>query len=491
MPDRPKMQGHLVRSLTLTAAIILVISNVIGSGVFKKVAPMSATLGSPIWVLACWAMAGLVTLFGALSNAEIAGMMAASGGEYVYFKRIYGRFMAFLYGWSVFAVIKTAAVSSIAYVFSQSLNAIFPLPHLPAAIEQYSVLGIFKPLENIGVKGITIGLIIFLTFWNTRGLKGGARLSTLVTWCVIAGLAGIVVSGLAFGGGHMHNMTLHTDAYQPHGFTFVKAVFASMLAAFWAYEGWNTIGFLGGEIHNPNRNIPLSLAGGMAVIIIAYLLVNFTYLYVLPIDQMTAVYQSQNEIAGVSVVRHFAGNTGATLLSVLILVTTFGCTNSTIIPPPRIYQVMSGDGLFFKGMSDIHPRFNSPNKALWLQAFWACMLVLSGSFDQLTDMLVFVVFFFYGATSLGVFILRSREPEAERPYKVWGYPVVPAFFILFCVALVIITCFTNPREAGLGAVFVGTGVPLYFWWNGRRQRQEAATAAITAAGGSGTKSPDH
>jgi basic amino acid/polyamine antiporter, APA family len=470
MPETEKKQGQLIRTLTLGGAIILVVSSVIGSGVFKKVAPMSAELGSPIWVLLCWILAGIITLFGALSNAEIAGMFASSGGEYVYFKRIYGRFMAFIYGWSVFAVIKTAAVASIAYVFAQSFNAIIPLPHLPASMEQIELLSLFKPLENFGVKLLTITLILLLTLLNTRGLKGGARFSSYFTWMVMTGLLLTVIAGLVFGGGSLKNISANSSSYIPHAwnsFTFIKAVFASLLAAFWAYEGWNSIGFLGGEIHHPNKNIPLALASGMAIIIITYLLVNFTYLFVLPIDQITDVYRAQNEIAGVVVIRHFAGNTGAIILSSLILLTTLGCTNSTIIMPPRIYQAMASDRLFFKGLANIHPRFNTPHKALWLQAVWASLLVLSGSFDQLTDMLIFVVFFFYGATTLGVFIMRIREPLLVRPYKVWGYPAVPAFFILFCITLVIITCFTNPREAGLGFVFVLAGVPFYFYWRRR------------------------
>ncbi len=468
MSDTPKKQGHLVRSLTLGSAVILVVSSVIGSGVFKKVAPMSDALGSPLLVLLCWALAGIITLFGALSNAEIAGMFAGSGGEYVYFKRIYGRFMAFIYGWSVFTVIKTAAVSSIAYVFAQSFHAVAPLPHLPPALESLELLGLFRPLENFGVKLFTIALIVVLTFVNTRGLKGGARLSGYFTWLVVAGLLLTVLSGMIFGKGSFDNIQTNTtlsEAANSTGFEFIKAIFASMLAAFWAYEGWNTIGFLGGEIHQPNKNIPRALMGGMTVIIITYLLVNFTYLYVLPIDNLVEVYRSQNEIAGVTVIRHFAGNAGAFILSVLILITTFGCTNSTIIMPPRIYQAMAKDGLFFKGIVDIHPRFNTPNKALWLQALWAALLVLSGSFDQLTDMLIFVVFFFYGATTLGVFVMRIREPLLERPYKAWGYPLVPALFILFCISLVIITCFTNPREAGIGFLLVLSGIPLYFYWN--------------------------
>ncbi|MBN1789722.1 MAG: amino acid permease [Bacteroidales bacterium] len=475
MSSDHKQQGSLIRTLYLGSAVVLVVSSVIGSGVFKKVAPMAAELGSPLLVLLCWLLAGLITLFGALSNAEIAGMFAGSGGEYIYFKRIYGRFMAFLYGWSVFAVIKTAAVSSIAYVFAQSFNSMVPLPHLSVSLENIELLGAFKPLENIGVKLFTILLIVSLTFLNTRGLKGGARFSSLITALVIAGLLLTVLSGLIFGGGTLQNITTPSETYVPRkwtDFSFIKALFASMLAAFWAYEGWNTIGFLGGEIHHPNKNIPRALFGGMAVIITTYLLVNFTYLYVLPMDDMMDVYHSRNEIAGVTVIRHFAGHTGALILSLLILVTTLGCTNSTIIMPPRIYQVMAKDRLFFKGVIDIHPRYNTPNKALWLQGFWASVLVLSGSFDQLTDMLIFVVFFFYGATTLGVFIMRYREPALERPYRVWGYPFIPALFVLFCVLLVIITCFTNPREAGIGLLLVLAGIPFYWYWRRRKNDGE-------------------
>ena len=238
-----------------------------------------------------------------------------------------------------------------------------------------------------------------------------------------------------------------------------------MLAAFWAYEGWNTVGFLGGEIQNPNRNLPLALFFGLLIIMGAYALVNFTYLYVLPMDDIIAIRKAQNQIAAVEVIRHFAGGLGATILSCLILVTTFGCTNSTILMPPRIYQVMAEDGLFFKGAERIHPETNTPNVAMWIQCVWACLLVLSGSFDQLTDMLIFAAFFFYGATAAGVFILRIREPNAERPYKVWGYPVVPAIFVLFCITLIIVTCFSNPREAGMGVVLMLTGVPFYLYWN--------------------------
>jgi basic amino acid/polyamine antiporter, APA family len=459
-------QGQLVRSITLSSAIILVISLVIGSGVYKKVAPMSDGLLSPKLVLLAWILGGIISLFGALSNAEVAGMMAGSGGEFVYFKRIYGRFMAFMWGWSTFAVIKTAAVASIAYVFAQSLNSIVHLPHLNPDIENFKI-GIFLPFENFGVKAVTILLILALTYINTRGLKGGAALSEWITRFVVVGLAGIVVSGLIFGHGSMDNITNNAANYVDYEWTdfrLIKAIFAALLAAFWAYEGWNTVGFLGGEIQNPNKNLPLALFFGLMAIISTYLLVNFTYLYVMPVDKLIEVFKAKNEIAAVAVVRQFAGEIGATVISLIILITTFGCTNSTILAPPRVYQAMAEEGLFFKNAAKIHPVFNTPNTALWMQGIWACLLVLSGSFDQLTDMLIFAAFTFYGATALGVFILRKREPDAERPYRVWGYPFVPAIFILFCIALVAITFINQPREALFGSFLMLTGLPFYWYF---------------------------
>lgn len=464
--DKPSNQ--LVRSITLPATIILIISSIIGTGVYKKVAPMSADLFDPWLVLLAWILGGLISLAGGLSNAEIAGMMAGSGGEYVYFKRIYGRFMAFLWGWSTFTVIKTAAVASIAYVFAQSFNSLIPLPQLPEHLAKVR-LGVFTPLDNLGVKILTSVMIIVLTFLNTRGLKGAATFSTWITRLVITALIGIVISGLIWGGGSIDNLNTPATSYSPPSnwtdFTFIKALFSALLAAFWAYEGWNTIGFLGGEIQNPNRNLPLALMFGLLAVMGIYLAVNFTYLYVLPVDQIIQVHQGQNDIAAVAVIRHFAGSVGVVIISVLILITTLGCTNSTILMPPRVYQAMAQDGLFFRSAAQIDPTYHTPNAALWIQCIWAVVLVFSGSFDQLTDMLIFAAFFFYGATALGVFIMRRREPDAPRPYRVWGYPFIPALFVIFCIILIVITLINHPREAGIGLALMFSGVPFYWYWN--------------------------
>jgi APA family basic amino acid/polyamine antiporter len=245
-------------------------------------------------------------------------------------------------------------------------------------------------------------------------------------------------------------------------------MFAALLAAFWAYEGWNPIGFIGGEIKNPNRNLPFALIFGVFFVMLVYVSINFTYLFVLPIDEIIQVHQFQNTIAAVAVVRHFLGTTGVLFISILILLTTFGATNSTLLFPPRLYYAMAREGLFFKGASYIHPTYNTPSTAIVFQAVWASMLVLSGSFDQLTDMLVFASFIFYGATTLGVFVLRVRMPDVPRPYKAWGYPVVPALFILFCVALVVITLIAKPREAFFGLSLMLAGVPFYWYWTRKK-----------------------
>lgn len=460
-------QGQLVRSLGLMSVFFLVISSVIGSGVYKKVAPMAEVLQSPGLVLLAWALAGVLTLFGTLSNAEVASMLADSGGEFVYYKKIYNRFFAFLYGWSNFTAIRSASIASIAYVFSQSFNSLVPLPTLSSEWSSVTMLGFLTPFDNFGVKILTIALVVGLSYINYIGLKLGENFSKLILYIVISSLFIIIVLGFTMGDGSWSNIQTNASNYVPHSWTdsvFIKSLFAALLSAFWAYEGWSTIGYLGGEIKNPQRNLPLALIFGVLFVMAVYLAVNFTYLYVMPIDQLVDNQHSQNSIAAVVVVKHILGNAGGLVISLLILVTTLGCTNTTILAAPRLYFAMAKEGLFFKSAGNLHPKYNTPSTAFVFQAVVVSLLIISGSFDQLTDMLIFASFIFYGATTLGVFILRKKMPNAPRPYKTWGYPIVPAIFILFCVALLIITFASKPREAMMGLVLMLLGVPFYFYW---------------------------
>lgn len=454
--------SRLNRTLGIRLAVFVVIGNIIGSGVYKKVVPMAAELHSSGWVLICWVLGGIISLFGALSNAEIASMLADTGGEYAYYKKIYGRFFSYLYGWSNFTAIKTAAIAGIAYVFAQSLNSMAHLPPVLPSWADINISGVFYPFEAFQVKLTAILLILVLTWINTRGVKTGAGLSTGLMLLVLAGILVIVI----FGSGSPQAtlsapFQLKTVDAAPVTFS---AIFTAMLAAFWAYEGWNSVGFLGGEIKDPHRNVPLSITIGLLIVITVYILVNTTYLALLPLPQLMKMHAAGNSIAAVEAVKVFWGQGGLLFISTLILVTTLGCTHTTILSNARTYYAMAGEGVFFRKVNKLNSA-QVPANALWYQGIWACLLVLSGTFDQLTDMLIFAAFIYYGSTTLGVFILRKKMPDAPRPYKVWGYPVVPALFILFCLTLICNTVITRPREAAIGLTLILLGIPFYWWFN--------------------------
>lgn len=458
-------KAHLNRTLGLTAVIVIVIGNIIGSGVYKKVAPMAAELHSSGWVLLCWVLGGVITLFGALSNAEVAGLLADTGGDYAYYKKIYNRFFAFLYGWSLFTIIQTASISSLAYVFAQSLGSLVSLPPMLSEWADFSLGGVFFPFADFTSKLTAIGLILLLTVLNTRGIKTGTGVSTGILVLVFAGIFTIIAFGLVSAESSVQRITLETPPGQP---ITISAIFTAMLAAFWAYQGWASVGFVGGEIKDAKRTIPRGVSIGVFTVIAIYLLVNATYLSLLSIPELEGIYRSGNQIAAIEAVRSFWGSNGAVFISALILVTTLGCTHATILASSRPYFAMAREGLFFKSVGKLNA-VGSPVNSLRYQCIWACVLVLSGSFDQLTDMLIFAVFIFYGATTLGVFILRKKMPDTPRPYRVWGYPVVPAIMVLFCAGLFVNTIFSRPREAAIGLVLMGTAVPMYWWFTRKKE----------------------
>jgi len=462
-------QRNLVKALGLGYVIIFVIANIIGSGVYKKIAPMASELHSSSWIILAWIVGGIITLFGALSNAEVAGLLADTGGEFVYLKKIYNRFFSFIYGWSLFTIIQTATISSLAYVFAQSLNSITPIPELFPALQNLSIAGVFFPFQNSGIKLVAILLILILTALNISGLKSGAWLSKAILFMVCTGLLVIVIFGMC-------NTTIKpAELINFKDFTrntvTLSSFFTAMLAAFWAYQGWVSVGFIGGEIKNAKLNIPKGIVIGVFAIIAIYLLVNVTYLSVLTIPQLENVHAAGNQIAAIEAVRSFWGTGGVVFISLLILLTTLGCTNASILTGARPYYAMAREKLFFPAIGKLN-KANVPGNSLLWQGLWASILVLSGTFDQLTDMVIFAVFIFYGATTLGVFILRKKMPDAHRPYKVWGYPVIPAIFILFCIGLFFNTITTRPREAIMGVILILSGIPVYFFINKRYRKRE-------------------
>jgi len=439
--------------------VMFVVANIIGSGVYKKIAPMAFELHSSLWIILAWIAGGIITLFGALSNAEVAGMLADTGGDFVYLKKIYNRFFAFIYGWSLFTVIQTATISSLAYVFAQSLNSMVPIPHVFASLQHFSIGGVFFPFQDFGIKLTAILLILLLTYLNISGLKSGAWVSKAIVILVFSGLLIIVLFGLTSGNARPVNFMRAGDLTDRS--VTVSSFYTAMLAAFWAYQGWVSVGYIGGEVKNPNSTIPKGIITGVFLVIFIYLLVNITYLSLLSVPELVNIHNSGNQIAAVEAVRSFWGSGGVIFISLLILVTTLGCTNASILTGARPYYAMAKDKLFFSGIGKLN-KANVPSNSLLWQGIWASVLVLSGTFDQLTDMIIFAVFIFYGATSLGVFILRKRLPDLHRPYKVWGYPVVPAIFILFCIGLFFNTIVARPREAAIGMVLILSGIPVYF-----------------------------
>ncbi len=458
------------RTLGFWVALSIVIGGVIGSGIFKNPASMAAELQSGFWLIMVWVIAGVVSMFGALTNAEIAGMIPATGGQFMFYKKVFGNFTGFMYGWAAFFVIQSGSAASITYVFSEYTSTLINLPRFDAVTEKSILLhipyvGDFFPLENFGVKALTIAVIWLLTLINVRGASMGGRVQVLFTGLKLFAMVFIV--GMVFGwGGSAHAVSSAiTDPIPIEGIT-LAAFMAAIGGAFWGYDGWNNLTFVAGEVKNPQRNIARALFWGLIVVIAVYVIINLAYLYVLDINSM-----SKSVLVATDAVATVTGK-AVIIVALAIMISTFGASNGTIMSSARIYFAMAREGLFFKSVGKLHPKFETPAISLIWAAVWSSVLVLSGTFDMLTGMLIFVAWIFYALSAVSVIILRVREPKAERPYKVWGYPIIPLIFIAFSLVFLVVTLNNdiNDYQAGktqvvnsvFGLVIVATGIPFYF-----------------------------
>jgi len=464
----------LDRTFGLWSAVSIVIGGIIGSGIFMKPALMASQVGSPLLLIGIWVFAGVLTLLGALSNAEVAAMMPETGGQYVFFQKMYGDFIAFLYGWAAFAVFNTAGVASIAYIFATYAEYFVKLPRLSADAEKIVYLfipgiGRIYPFENLGVKSLTILVIGGLTLVNYRSTRSGGKLQVVFTALKIAAIAFLIVGLLFSPNGSAHNIVTPSTTHHLTGWPLIIAIVAATSGAFWGYDGWNNVTFIAGEIKNPRRNIHLALLLGLTATIAVYGLLNLAFVYMLPIDRIA----SSNLVASDAATVAF-GYIGGGLIAAMVIVSTFGTTNGNILATARVSFAMALEKRFFSWTGVVHPRFHTPGNALVLHALWTSLLVLSGSFDMLTDMLVFVSWLFYGLSAFGVFILRRKMPDAERPYRVWGYPFVPALFVIATVIFLVLTLFhdINDYWAGrtplinslFGLLLTALGIPLYWYF---------------------------
>lgn len=465
MPD-------LSRTFGLWSSVSVVIGGVIGSAIFMKPALMASQLGSPGLLLAVWVVAGIISLFGALSNAEVAAMMPETGGQYIFFQRMYGDFIAFLYGWAAFAVFNTAGVASIAYVLGTYVQYFIDLPRLSPqqehAVDLYiPFLGHIFPFENIGVKGVTIAVVLLLTAINYRSTRFGGNMLVVFTFLKIAALVLIVLGTLLSGKGQVANFLTSSATVHPQGWALAGALVAATSGAFWGYDGWNNITFVAGEIRNPQVNIPKSLLIGLLTCILIYSAITLSYLYVLPIDAVAG-----SPLVAADAAQVVLGGIGGAIIALLVIISTFGTTNGNILATARVSFAMAREKQFFEAIGRVHPAFGTPGNALILHGIWTSMLVLSGSFDTLTDMLIFVSWLFYGLSAAGVFILRKKMPDAARPYRVWGYPFIPALFIAFTAVYLVSTLAhdVNAYHTGrapiinslFGIALTLLGLPLYW-----------------------------
>jgi basic amino acid/polyamine antiporter, APA family len=442
---------------------------------------MAEQLGSPELLMLVWILAGVITLFGALTNAEIASLIPETGGQYVYFERMYGPFFAFLYGWAIFAIIQCGSIAAVAYVFAEYSNQFVALPELPPALAGWHFhawgIGDVTPLNEIGTKGLAAALIILLTAVNYVGVRFGGLVQNIFTVAKVAAMLLLVLGAFLLPtGGSVANFTTSSPTVHLSGLALFAGLAAALQGAFWAYDGWNKITFIAGEVKQPQRNIPLGLLWGMLIVTAIYLLMNLAYAYVLPIDEMARSKLVAADVAE----KIFSG--GGRWIAAMVMLSTFGTTNAIIMATARVYFSMARMNVFPRFIGNAHPRFHTPAASLVVQGVWGVALLFSGTFDTLTDTLIFVTWIFYAAGAYGVFVMRRKMPAAPRAYKVPGYPIVPIIFILFALTFLGFTVYNdfvtyrNAVASGkpalinsvFGVALVLVGTPIYLFYRGRR-----------------------
>lgn len=476
------------RPLRLLDATLIVASGMIGSGIFVVASDIGRTVGAPGWLLVAWAVSGLMTIFAALSYGELAGMFPAAGGQYVYLKEAYNPFVAFLYGWSLFAIVQTGTIAAVAVAFAKYVGVL----HEPFGDKNILLdWGWFK-ISAAQVLGIM--LIIALTAINSLGINYGKLINRIFTSTKLLALFGLIVLGLFFfskpeiwqsNAAHFWDtVSWHKDASGTwsssplSGMSIMAAIGVALVGSLFSSDAWNNVTFIAGEIDQPKKNIPLSLFIGTTVVITLYMLANLAYLKLLPFygdpnaqDVMGRGLQfAEYDRVGSAAATMIFGATGTVVMAVLIMISTFGCNNGIVLASVRVYQTMAKDKLFFEKMK--HNNSNGvPGFALWVQCLWASLLCLSGSYGDLLDYVMFAVMLFYILTIAGIFILRKKMPDAERPYKAFGYPVIPAIYIVLAVAFCINLLVMKWTNAAMGLLIVAIGIPVYYYWAGRQAKK--------------------
>jgi APA family basic amino acid/polyamine antiporter len=462
-------QPQMKHELGLLDGTMLVAGSMIGSGIFIVSADITRNVGSAGWLIVVWLITGFMTLTAALSYGELSGMFPKAGGQYVYLKEAYNKLIGFLYGWSFFAVIQTGTIAAVGVAFSKFAAYVVP-DALKPFVSEDNILFSFAFVKISSAQIVSIIIIVLLTFINTRGVKSGKIIQTTFTLAKLLSLFGLIIFGfiaLNSGTWHMnwsnawtlHKLNADGSFVEYTTAAALGAIAAAMVGSIFSSDAWNSVTFIAGEMKNPKRNVALSLFFGTMIVTLIYVSANVVYTAVLPLHDIATAEKDRVAVAASHVI---FGSAGTIVIALMIMVSTFGCNNGLIFAGARVYYTMAKDGLFFKKTGTLN-KFAVPEFGLWIQALVASILCLSGKYGDLLDMISFVVVLFYVLTIYGIFRLRKSRPDAERPYKAFGYPVLPILYIImgivFCILLIIYK--PNFTWPGLGIVLIG--IPIYYF----------------------------
>jgi len=493
---------ELVKALGLTSATTLVMGSMIGSGIFIVSAEIGREVNSPALLIGAWLVTGFMTIVGALSYGELAAMMPRAGGQYVFLRESLGKLWGFLYGWTLFLVIQTGTIAAVGVAFGKFMGHFFPAIAADKWILGPFHVGVWAPF-GISLGGMDMGLntqnlcgiviVALLTVLNIFGLKLGAAVQNIFTIAKVSALAGLVIAGLfvarnaqaiAANFGNFWRLGLpHSASGTAAGpFVGILTVLAvAQVGSLFSADAWNNVTFTAAEVKNPKRNLPLALALGTGVVIFLYIAANFIYLMHLPFDGnpngadvlARGISHATSDRVGTAALQQMFGASGAGLMAIAILISTFGCCNGLILSGARVYYAMAKDGLFFQPTGAVHPKYLTPKNALIVQGIWTCVLCLSGTYNDLLNYVIFAVLVFYILTIAGLFVLRRTQPQAERPYRAVGYPLLPAVYIVMAVFIDIVLLRYKPQYTWPGLIIVLLGIPVYFIWSRRSAAAQA------------------
>jgi len=501
---------ELVKALGLTSATMLVMGSMIGSGIFIVSAEIGREVDSPALLLGAWLVTGFMTIVGALSYGELAAMMPRAGGQYVYLREALGPLWGFLYGWTLFLVIQTGTIAAVGVAFGKFLGIFFPsissthwilhlwkVPPIPIGPMVLGNMDVGLSTQNL----VAILVVVALSIINIFGVKTGATIQNIFTAAKVSALVGLVLLGLFVGrnaqalaanfSGHFWQNSglgaLHQVQVGVGGPMVLVGTLTILAVAqtgsLFSADAWNNVTFTAGEVKNPQRNLPLSLAMGTGVVIFLYLLCNVIYLNVLPLDgsptgatiiERGIKYATEDRVGTAVMTQMFHGAGGA-LMAIAIMISSFGCCNGLILSGARVYYAMAKDGLFFRNVGRLHPGYKTPAVSLMVQMAWTCVLCISGSYGQLLDYIVFAVLVFYILTIGALFVLRRTHPDADRPYRAIGYPVLPAIYILMALFIDVVLLRYKPQFTWPGLIIVLLGIPVYYLWNRKQGISERGT----------------